>query len=209
MSQTRRKSRSPLGLLARFWRWIRHSKRGLFHVLLLALLLLLVSGYIRGHGADDWVGETLTWLEDAVRGQLTAVIAKPWAVAAVLASLNYAAFFALMILLTRSICRVPCYLGFIVLSEFHHRQGDNLGKGKVLLGISMPVALVFCLTCHGALSLYAWFHFVVGYTFIRCTNEPGNMNHTLNFYARARTALETPLHAADDDAQAADQDAIS
>lgn len=197
MDATRvRSERGWFGIQGRL-KWLRMPRRGLLggvlQVTAAVLPLLLCSGYLRGSGLDERVQQGLTWLDGVLREQIAFIIRLPVVVTLVAIMLRYAALATVLFLLANYLWKVPCYFGFVVLSEFQRRQGDNLARLKLLLGLSMAMALVLCLVCHGQASLYAWFHFVVGYVFLRLTNDPSRMNRSLDWHARIRTGLDNSL----------------
>lgn len=197
MPPTTRKRRPRGSILHGIVRLLGRNRPGLLGGLVLvavvAALLLLVSGFIRGGAADALAADWLAWLEQALREQLDRVIVEPAVVTAVLLALKSALFGLALLLLAGYVRNVPCYVGFLVLSEFQRRHGDKFAALKLLLGISMPLALAACLLCHGTASLYAWFHFVAGLAWIRFTNDPVALDQTLRFYARLRFGLDNPV----------------
>jgi hypothetical protein len=109
------------------------------------------------------------------------------------------AFSAVVFGLAALVRRIPSYIGFLVLAEFHRRQGHKLSAVELLLGISIPIAMMLALACTTSLALYATAYFILAYGYVHASTDPVRLDSILNWYVRIRTGVDTPLEADDDE----------
>jgi hypothetical protein len=155
-------------------------------------IVLGSSGIVRGPTIDVLIVSMLYSLQEWLRTGLLTM----WMVSAVATGvvviIKYMGFLVLLLVLANYVRKVPCYVGYLVFGEFDRRRGRRSATLGLLFGITIPISLALALTTYSGLSLYAWFHFTVGFAFIRFSSEPAAMNSTLNWHAKIRTAVENP-----------------
>lgn len=184
-------TRASRRFLRRLFRRRRHSRlRTFLEIALLSGTVFLLSGFARGETPDTFFADALVWLQEAVREKLAAGWVKPVIADAVVLLLTYGGFFMLLIILAALFRRIPAFIGFLVLCEFHRRQGHNLSALELLIGLSMPIAFTLAIVCKSAVSLYACTHVALCYAYVRASNDPHRIDTILNWYVRIRTAAD-------------------
>lgn len=165
---------------------------------MVALTVLAASGYARGPVTDVVVTSALHSFQEWLRVRILTLWMIPPIAAGVMVVLRYLTLVLLLALIAGYVYRIPCFIGHIVFGEFDRRRGRRLAGLGLLFGLSLPISLTLALCSYSEASLYAWFHFVLGFAFIRFAIEPSAMNSTLNWHARIRTAID---NSADEDGE--------
>ncbi len=193
--------RTLLLLPFRFLRWALRGRRraGLFvrlgQVVLVAALLFVCTGYVRGPDFDRFVLDQLVRLRAGTRSFFAGFIVSAGVVDGVLLVLQYGVFAAGALLLALAVSRVPCFTGFLVLTEYHRRRGHAFSKGEMLMGLTLPVCLGLMLCCYGEASLLAWFHACLAFGYVRFSCDPARVDRMLDWSARVQGGLDDPYAA--------------
>lgn len=156
----------------------------------ISFFLFLTSGYIRGPAPDQFV-RVLAYSADQYMTNLITEhdLLHPIIAIGVIRSIELAMVAITVLILAWLFHKLPGFIGSLLISELHRRQGNTIDGFFVLAGIAMPVYLTLCVVCYSVVSLYAAASFVFTYVMIRFARDPARMDTVLNFYAKFRTPL--------------------
>jgi hypothetical protein len=167
-------------------------------VALLGAVLFCVSGFARGQEPDQLGAELFKWGREWTRTALAAGWLHPALADAAVVLLSFLGLASVMFGLAALVRRIPAFVGFMVLAEFHRRQGHKLSGAELLLGITVPMALTAALAAKSTLSIYACAYFLVAYGYIRVSTEPATLESILNWFVRIRTGVDTVVDEPDE-----------